>query len=149
MNKLFLNNLYNYKISKVFFNRIFNEMLRALNQNSSFEVSLNLINNEEMQILNQKFRNINKPTDVLSFSTYDDPLLKQISNHTILGEIYLSIPKAIEQANLYNHSFKREIAYLFCHVLLHILNYDHSSEESEKLMHTTIEKVLNQIEIIR
>ena len=61
-----------------------------------------------------------------------------------LGDIYISVEKAIEQANEYGHSVKRELSFLFVHGLLHLLGYDHMNEEDEKVMFDLQEKILKE-----
>lgn len=95
--------------------------------NDDAEVSVALVNNNEIQELNQKYRDKNVPTDVLSF-----PLLKEgrypkgEEGFLTLGDVVISMQKAVEQAKQYGHSLQREVAYLTVHSMLHLLGYDHS-----------------------
>ena len=66
-----------------------------------------------------------------------------------MGEIYVCIPRMIEQANSYGHSETRELAFLVCHGLLHLLGYDHMEKEDEKVMFTLQEKMLDEDEKTR
>ena len=103
------------------------------------EVSVTFTDNEGIQELNKKFRQIDKPTDVLSFPLFDfegdceePPIDEMISN---LGDIVISLERAQEQAEEFGHSFKREVAFLTVHSMLHLLGYDHEkSEEEDKEM---------------
>ena len=95
--------------------------------------------NEGIRELNKKFRNMDKPTDVLSFPLFDfegeseEPPIDEIVNN--LGDIVISLEKAREQAEEYGHSFERETAFLCVHSMLHLLGYDHEiSEEDDKEM---------------
>ena len=99
------------------------------------EVSVTFTDNEGIQELNKKFRNMDKPTDVLSFPLLDfegeceePPINEIISN---LGDIVISLEKAKEQAEEFGHSFKREVAFLAVHSMLHLLGYDHERGEEE------------------
>ena len=99
------------------------------------EVSVTFTDNEGIIELNKKFRQIDKPTDVLSFPLFDfegdceePPIDEIISN---LGDIVISLERAKEQAEEFGHSFKREVAFLTVHSMLHLLGYDHERSEEE------------------
>ena len=116
-------------------------------------LSISLIDNDLIQRINRDYRNIDRVTDVISFAFIDSlengkaKLKKKgIIN---LGEIYISIPRAIEQANEYEHSLYREICFLFIHGLLHLLGYDHMVEEDEKIMFALQDEILNAKGILR
>lgn len=94
------------------------------------EVSVTFTDNEKIHELNKRFRNVDRPTDVLSFPLFDfDTDTAEFDN--MLGDIVLSLEKADEQANEYGHSFEREVAFLCVHSMLHLLGYDHEVEEEE------------------
>ena len=111
-------------------------------------VSVSLVDNRFIHRINKKYRNIDRPTDVISFAflddghQYDEVLFK--NGVVALGDIYISVEKAIEQANEYGHSLKRELSFLFVHGLLHLLGYDHMNEEDEKVMFALQDKILAQ-----
>ena len=99
------------------------------------EVSVTFTDNEGIRELNRKFRGMDKPTDVLSFPLFDyegeceePPVDEMISN---LGDIVISLERAQEQAEEYGHGFKREVAFLTVHSMLHLLGYDHEKSEEE------------------
>lgn len=97
------------------------------NFDGNAEVSVTFVDNEKIQELNLKHRNIDRETDVLSFplgenGVYDVDL---DTGAKLLGDIVISIPKAMEQAEEYNHSLQREIGFLTVHSMLHLLGYDH------------------------
>ena len=101
------------------------------------------IDDDFMQTLNKKYRNINRTTDVLSFAFEDND--KICYNIRQLGQIFISIPKMQEQAKDYGHSEKRELAFLVVHGLLHLLGYDHTlGIQEEKEMFEKQELVLNE-----
>lgn len=101
------------------------------------------IDDDFMQTLNKKYRNINRTTDVLSFAFEDND--KICYNIRQLGQIFISIPKMKEQAKDYGHSEKRELAFLVVHGLLHLLGYDHTlGIQEEKEMFGKQELVLNE-----
>ena len=98
-----------------------------------------ITDNIEIQSLNAKYRNVDAPTDVLSFEMDDQ----------YLGDIVISMDKVIEQAQEYGHSQKRELAFLVVHGMLHLLGYDHIDEVDRVLMREKEEKILNDLEIFR
>ncbi len=91
------------------------------------EVSISFIDNEEMKKLNLQYRGIDKPTDVLSFPLGEDGKYDKNpqTGAMMLGEIAISVEKAVSQADYYEHSLQREIGYLTVHAMLHLLGYDH------------------------
>ncbi len=114
------------------------------------EVSVTFTDNEGIRELNNKFRQIDRPTDVLSFPLFDfdgeseEPPVDDIMN--MLGDIVISLEKAKEQAEEYGHSFEREVAFLCVHSMLHLLGYDHeTSEEDDKNMRARQSEIMNII----
>ena len=112
------------------------------------EVSVTFTDNEGIHELNKKFRQVDKPTDVLSFPLFDfegdteEPPIDEIINN--LGDIVISLEKAREQAEEYGHSFKRETAFLCVHSMLHLLGYDHeTSEEEDREMRAKQTEIMN------
>lgn len=106
-----------------------------------------LVDEEEIYNLNKTYRGVDRKTDVITFALED----KGYKNPAIrmLGDIYLCIPVAYEQASLYGHSRIREICFLATHGILHLLGYDHMEEEEEKIMFSLQEELLNGYEIFR
>ena len=106
------------------------------------EMTIVFIDDEKMHEMNKKYRGIDRTTDVLSFAFEDNEKLRY--NIRQLGEIYISIPKMMEQAREYGHSETRELAFLTVHGILHLLGYDHTlGEREEKEMFAKQELVLN------
>ena len=91
------------------------------------------IDNKEIREINREYRNVDRETDVISFAL-EDNMDVVYDDFRLLGDIYISYEKAIEQAELYNHSVKREVFFLATHGILHLLGYDHMEEEDEKVM---------------
>lgn len=109
--------------------------------------SVILTDDEEVHILNREYRNIDRTTDVISFALNDNGSIPGPIN--VLGDIYISIPKMMEQAKEYGHSEKREVAFLAVHGLLHLLGYDHTlGEKEEKEMFDLQKEILNEKGII-
>lgn len=122
--------------------------------NYKVEVSLSLVDNLKIKELNNKFRGIDKSTDVLSFPIYEKHELNEMKNKNnigeiLIGDIVLSLEKASEQADEYGHSFEREISFLTCHSMFHLLGYDHDTEENASIMRVKEEKVLKGLGIVR
>ena len=118
----------------------------------SAEISVTIVDNNDIHELNLKHRNIDRPTDVLSFPLGVDGVY-DINNDTgaqMLGDIVISIEKAIEQSDLYGHSLDREIAFLTVHSMLHLLGYDHEPGGLELVrMREREEAVLTQLGLVR
>ena len=111
-------------------------------------VSVSFVDNRYIHKINKKYRGIDRPTDVISFAFLDDGHLydKVLFKEGIvpLGDIYISVEKAEEQAKEYGHSIKRELCFLFVHGLLHLLGYDHMNEEDEKVMFSLQDQILSE-----
>lgn len=123
-----------------------------------FEVSISFVNNEEMRGLNLEYRGIDNTTDVLSFPMmefYDEGSEESeadeeyIEEELVLGDIVISMEKALTQAEEYGHSFERELAFLLVHGVLHLLGYDHNNEEEEKVMFEKQENILKEMKLDR
>lgn len=115
------------------------------------EVSITIVDNKAIQLLNEEYRNKNEATDVLSFQM-DNPF-REINEGSkipiMLGDIVLSIDKVKEQAKRYNHSFDREIAFLTIHGFLHLIGYTHDNVEEEKVMFQKQEVILEEFNLER
>ena len=106
------------------------------------EISVTITNNEEIKNINNEYRKIDAPTDVLSFPMYDfqepavfdEDELALEQGSVILGDIVLSVDKIRQQAEEYEHSFETELSYLVIHSTLHLLGYDHIEEDDKKIM---------------
>lgn len=126
--------------------------------NFDSEVSVTLVDNEQIHALNREHRSIDRPTDVLSF-----PMLEFDENDEIedcgfdtdgelvlLGDIVISMERAAEQAAEYGHSLVREVGFLTAHSMLHLLGYDHVDDpEGERIMREKEETVLEKLGITR
>lgn len=104
------------------------------NYNRMAEVSVTFTDNEKIHALNKQYRDVDRPTDVLSFplidfNAEDTSLSSELE--TMLGDIVISLEKAREQAEEYGHSFEREVAFLCVHSMLHLLGYDHETSEED------------------
>ena len=121
-------------------------VLESEHENDGATVSVTFVDNERIRELNREFRNIDRVTDVLSFPA-DEPVVE--GRGRFLGDIALSLERAKTQSEEYGHSFKREVAFLTAHSVLHLLGYDHMTPDEEKEMFSKQEKVLNDMGITR
>ena len=118
----------------------------------SAEISVSFVNNEQIHKLNKQYRNIDRETDVLSFplgadGEYD---VNPDTGAKLLGDIVISLEKAVSQAEEYGHSLNREVAFLTVHSLLHLLGYDHEGGGLEAVhMREKEESVLTQLGLKR
>ena len=107
-----------------------------------------ITDNEYIHKINKEYRGIDRPTDVISFALEDNTDFIE-PEFRVLGDIYISLDKALEQANEYGHSFLREICFLTVHGLLHLLGYDHMNESDEKVMFSKQDAILNEFGITK
>ena len=109
-------------------------------------LSVSLVNNEFIHKLNKEYRGVDRPTDVISFAFLDGEKDKDAILHgkgpASLGDIYISVDKAKEQAESYGHSLERELSFLFVHGLLHLLGYDHMTKDQEEVMFKLQDEIL-------
>jgi len=106
------------------------------------------VSNEEIHEINREYRNTDRVTDVISFALEDNEE-EAFKSYRLLGDIYIAIDVAYDQAIEYNHSREREVCFLATHGLLHLLGYDHMTIEEEKEMFGKQEELLNAYEIRR
>ena len=99
------------------------------------EISITLTDNKGIHAINKQFRNIDAPTDVLSFPLveYEESEEPPVDDGNMLGDIIISLERAEEQANEFGHSFEREVSFLTVHSMLHLLGYDHVNSEEEDM----------------
>ena len=112
---------------------------------TDYLIDVSIVDNKTIHKINKEYRNVDRPTDVISFAFFDDVNEKSLPGvPSSLGEIIISFEKAEEQAVQYDHSAKREFSFLFVHGMLHLLGYDHMNEEDEKEMFSLQEKILGE-----
>ena len=107
-----------------------------------------IVDNEEIHKINREYRNIDRPTDVISFALEDDDTFIKMDKR-ILGDIYISIDKAKEQAKEYGHALLRELCFLTIHGILHLLGYYHMKKDEEEIMFGLQESILTEYGIKR
>lgn len=144
LNKFKIYNTTNYDVAKElkYMKKYLKKCLKIENvQNAVFNVIL--VDNKKIKELNTKYRNIKKETDVISFALEDEKVENFFLNKRILGDVYISVDKAISQSKEYGHSLTRELSFLSVHGLLHLLGYDHMKKEDEKEMFAKQERILD------
>lgn len=151
--KIILDNRQDDKeISEVLLKKIERVIVACLEHedySDDYEVSLSFVTNDEIKDLNRDFRNIDKVTDVLSFPMLSDEDFDIEYEEYSLGDIVISVDRAEQQAIEYGHSFEREICFLVCHSMFHLLGYDHMQEDEAKEMHAKENYVLDSLGITR
>ena len=121
---------------KMLIRRTILETLDYEGMENDVEVSVTFTDDEGIRELNNKFRKKDKPTDVLSFPLFDydgnsdEPAFDELANN--LGDIVISLERAMAQANEFGHSFEREVAFLTAHSMLHLLGYDHETGDEDE-----------------
>lgn len=115
------------------------------------EVSITFTDNEHIHEINRDYRNVDRPTDVISFALNegDEPEIEGGAPVNVLGDIIISVEKAVEQASDYGHSVEREVAFLTVHGMLHLLGYDHIEEDDRKEMRREEDFVMEKLGIGR
>ena len=139
-------------------------VLKKEGVNCKYQISLLFVDNEEIREINRETRNIDRATDVLSFPMLDYPNKKFFKDfyidynfdetfldgdELVLGDIVLSLERALEQSEEYTHSYKREVSYLVVHSILHLLGYDHMEEDDKAIMRKREEELLGELKISR
>ena len=127
--------------------RCCNAVLRMENFQGAAEVSVTFANNEQIHELNKMHRNVDAPTDVLSFPMGEDGKydIDPATNAKILGDIVISMEKAVEQAERFGHTLQREVGYLTAQSMLHLLGYDHEEPLEKVHMREKEELVMTQL----
>lgn len=116
------------------------EYTMQLEGRTTAEISITFCDQSRIRELNRLYRGIDSPTDVLSFPLEEEKWL---------GDIIISVPQAIKQAEEFGHSFERELYFLIVHGFLHLLGYDHEMKEQEQIMFAKQELILSHMGINR
>lgn len=123
--------------------RLLEKVLKMLNVTTNVIMSITFVDEDMIHEINKTYRNIDRPTDVISFAFLDDKSEKIVGDVPLdLGEIYICYDVADKNRLSYNNSLKRELCFLFVHGLLHLLGYDHMTKEDEEVMFPLQEKIL-------
>ena len=134
---------------------------KKLELGSNFEMSVTIVDNNRIHEINREYRKIDRPTDVISFAIEDNDeedfeiFFETLDNEEeieiprLLGDIFISIDKAEEQAKEFGHSLDREIGFLAVHGFLHLNGYDHQTEEEEHEMFSLQDEILKENDLER
>ncbi|MCR4731757.1 MAG: rRNA maturation RNase YbeY [Lachnospiraceae bacterium] len=148
------------------YKKVAEDVIEAALMNENFpyeaEVSLTLTGMEEIHEINRQFRQIDRPTDVLSFPMIEYPaagdftqlnddsgIFDPESGEAVLGDIVLNIPQVLLQAREYGHSVLREYAFLIAHSMLHLMGYDHMEQEERTQMEEHQRQIMERLAITR
>ena len=148
-------------------NRVINEAVDYAKCPYEAEVNVTLTDNDEIKKINAEYRNINNPTDVLSFPMLNfalpgdfDGISDELENDVedyfnpdsgelMLGDIVVSVEKVVEQAEKYGHSQERELAFLVAHSMMHLFGYDHMEPDEAAVMESKQKEILDNLGITR
>lgn len=138
------NEEYFLNLSQVIFNH--------LKLNNYFIFDITIVTLDEIHRINKEYRNIDRPTDVISFAFEDEvegenKIIRNDNLPRTLGEIFICYEKCQMQSEEYGHSLDREMAFLFTHGLLHLLGYDHMNEEDEKIMFKIQDEIMDLLKL--
>ena len=140
MIKLRILNYVNEEKYNTFMNKVAKSATEILKVEDNVYLNVVICDNEMIKDYNNRYRQIDRETDVLSFPSDEEGEL---------GDILISLPKATLQAEEYGHSLKRELSFLLCHGILHCMGYDHMTKEEETVMFNLQEEILNHANIRR
>lgn len=127
--------------------KVIMEALTLEGKSLDYEVSISFVDNDEIKELNRDYRGVDRETDVLSFPIEEDFLVE--GGPLLLGDIIISIEKALEQANDYGHSLYREIAYLTAHSMFHLMGYDHMEDDEKLIMREKEKETMKRVKVFK
>ena len=155
-----------FAVDAALLERVVAQVMRSEGAIGTWEIGIRLTDDQELQRLNQQFRGIDAPTDVLSFGNYDDddgefvgpdgvydddefadP--EEAEGPSYLGDLAISVDRVRAQASEYGHSNRREVCYLVAHGTLHLLGYDHEADAEREAMRVKEEAALEALGITR
>ncbi len=126
------------------YEKVIKNIFKTINLKKEFNIIF--VTKDEIKRINNEFRHIDNVTDVISFALCDDP--DNILENE-LGDIFICVEKAYEQALEYGHSRIREFAFLAVHGYLHLCGFDHMTESDEKIMFAKQDEILTKAGILR
>ncbi|MBA3468365.1 MAG: rRNA maturation RNase YbeY [Herpetosiphonaceae bacterium] len=156
----------NFSVDVALIERVVTQVMQNEGETGTWEIGIRLTDDRELQSLNQQFRGIDAPTDVLSFGNYDDDDGEFVGPDGVydddefadpeeadapsyLGDLAISVDRVREQAGEYGHSARRELCYLVAHGTLHLLGYDHETDAERETMRLKEEAALDALGITR
>lgn len=138
--------IFDFNVQKLI-QTILKKTIKKLKINTKHIASYIFVDLEKIHQINKEYRNIDCPTDVISFAYVDDEPTGELPYE--LGDIFICIEKVFAQAEEYAHSPYRECAFLITHGILHLLGYDHMKQEDEKIMFQIQSEILDELGIKR
>lgn len=135
---------FDFKAEKII-KKICNKISKIEQIKGKHYLSIIIVDNNKIHEINKKYRDIDNPTDVISFAMIDGE--NELPQE--MGDIFISYDKIIEQAENYGHSILREFSFLVSHGVHHLLGYDHMTPEDEKVMFEKQENILKLLKIER
>ena len=127
------------------FQKIAKSAEKILELPEDYELSVTFVRSQTIHKINRDYRNVDRPTDVISFAIRDDEDDFISEEEKDLGDIFININYCKKQAKEYGHSYDREMGFLFTHGMLHCLGYDHMCEEDGKVMFALQDQILDPI----
>lgn len=128
---------------------IIQETAKQLEIEEDLELSCILVDDSKIHEINKEYRKIDRATDVISFALEDNDQFYVSGMPRSIGDIFISIDHAKEQAEEYGHGLKREMCFLFTHGLLHLLGFDHMEKDDEIKMVAMQKSILDALNIVR
>lgn len=125
------------------------EVLNVEKIEDNVEVSLSIVDKDEIHILNRDYRDVDRPTDVLSFPMDEKGFDQEGNPILLLGDIVICLDVAKEQAEDFGHCLEREMMYLICHSTLHLLGYDHIDEADKSKMRTKEKEIMKNLGVFK
>lgn len=125
------------------------EVLRVEKIEENVEVSLSIVDKDQIHELNKTYRGVDRPTDVLSFPLDEEGFDQDGNPILLLGDIVICLDVAKDQAEDFGHSLEREIMYLICHSTLHLLGYDHIEEDDKKEMRSKEKEIMKNLGVFK
>ena len=125
------------------------EVLRVEKIEENAEVSLSIVDKDQIHILNRDYRDVDRPTDVLSFPMDEEGFDQDGNPILLLGDIVICLDVAKEQAVDFGHTLEREIMYLICHSTLHLIGYDHIEEADKKEMRAKEKEIMKNLGVFK
>lgn len=126
------------------YEKLIKKVFKTINGKKEFNIIF--VDKDEIQRINREFRKIDRVTDVISFALCDDEDIVQTNE---LGDIFICLDRAFEQAEEYGHSVEREVAFLAVHGYLHLCGFDHMTKEDEEVMFKKQDEILHAANIER
>lgn len=125
------------------------EVLKVEKIEENVEVSLLIVDRDEIHILNRDYRDVDRPTDVLSFPMDEEDFDQEANPILLLGDIVICLDVAKDQAEDFGHCLEREMMYLICHSTLHLLGYDHIEETDKREMREKEKEIMKNLGVFK